>query len=172
VTHDQEEAFSMSDTVAIMNKGQIKELGSPEELYTTPRSTFGAEFMGTRTKLPGTVDAKAEDRHLVVSTPIGKIRCRHKLDHAPGAPVIVYVRPSEVAPAQGPVGPGGLAFPALIESIEFVGDTVNWLARSGESVIHGRSLLGRPDCATIRSSIGQTIELQIQGACCVAPDPA
>src|SRR5207253_1356894 len=46
VTHDQEEAMTMADTIAVMNAGRIEQLGSPTELYETPRTTFTANFLG------------------------------------------------------------------------------------------------------------------------------
>lgn len=167
VTHDQEEAFSMSDMVAIMNKGKVRELGSPEALYTTPRSEFGAEFLGARTKVPGTVRGSTDKNLLVVETPLGVIHCRHHDNHQPGTSVFVYVRQSEITPADGAGKPGAPVFSARVESVEFVGDTIDWVGRIGELPVYGRSLLGRPDCRKIREHLNDTINLQIVGACCV-----
>ena len=167
VTHDQEEAFSMSDRVAIMNKGKVRELGSPEALYTTPRSEFGAEFLGARTKVPGTVKGSADDGRLAVETPLGVIYCRHHGDHLPGEAVMVYMRQSEIVLSEGVAQPGAPVFSARVDSLEFVGDTIDWLARCGELAVHGRSLFGRPDCSKIRRSLNETIDFQIVGACCV-----
>ena len=55
VTHDQEEAMTMADGIAIMNAGKIEQLGSPTELYENPRTTFVAGFLGISNLLPGTV---------------------------------------------------------------------------------------------------------------------
>jgi putative spermidine/putrescine transport system ATP-binding protein len=52
VTHDQEEAMSMSDRVALMNQGRIEQMGNPRELYESPRSAFVADFLGTNNMLP------------------------------------------------------------------------------------------------------------------------
>ncbi|MGO8658922.1 Fe3+/spermidine/putrescine ABC transporter ATP-binding protein, partial [Rhizobium ruizarguesonis] len=46
VTHDQEEALTMSDRIAVFNKGKIEQIGSPREIYDAPRSRFVAEFIG------------------------------------------------------------------------------------------------------------------------------
>ncbi len=56
VTHDQEEAMTMADKIAIMNAGQIEQLGTPTELYERPRTAFVAGFLGISNLLPGTVD--------------------------------------------------------------------------------------------------------------------
>ncbi len=55
VTHDQEEAMTMADTIAVMNAGKIDQLGAPTELYETPRTAFVAGFLGISNLLPGTV---------------------------------------------------------------------------------------------------------------------
>jgi spermidine/putrescine transport system ATP-binding protein len=57
VTHDQEEAMTMADTIAVMNRGQIEQLGPPDELYERPRTAFVAGFLGISNLLPGTVTA-------------------------------------------------------------------------------------------------------------------
>ena len=56
VTHDQEEAMTMADTIAVMNAGKIEQLGAPTELYETPRSAFVAGFLGISNLLKGTVE--------------------------------------------------------------------------------------------------------------------
>jgi spermidine/putrescine transport system ATP-binding protein len=55
VTHDQEEAMTMADTVAVMNKGRIEQLGAPEELYELPRTAFVANFLGQSNLFTGDV---------------------------------------------------------------------------------------------------------------------
>ena len=63
VTHDQREALTMSDRIAVMNKGRIDQYGSPEEIYNAPTTTFSAQFIGETTLLPG---AASDDRSHVV----------------------------------------------------------------------------------------------------------
>ena len=55
VTHDQEEAMTMSDRIAVMNRGRYEQLGSPEELYERPQTRFVAGFLGASNLIPGTV---------------------------------------------------------------------------------------------------------------------
>lgn len=61
VTHDQEEAMTMADTVAVMNGGCIEQMGSPAELYELPRTAFVANFLGQSNLVPGTVTGRAGD---------------------------------------------------------------------------------------------------------------
>ncbi|WP_082474211.1 ABC transporter ATP-binding protein [Curtobacterium sp. Leaf261] len=72
VTHDQEEAMTMADTVAVMNRGRIEQMGAPEELYELPRTAFVANFLGQSNLFPGTVRG-TDGALLVVETPAGVI---------------------------------------------------------------------------------------------------
>ena len=64
VTHDQEEALTMSDRIAVMNKGVVQQLGSPEEVYERPATEFVAGFIGVSNLMPGTrrVERRGWDR--------------------------------------------------------------------------------------------------------------
>jgi spermidine/putrescine transport system ATP-binding protein len=65
VTHDQEEALTMSDRIAVMNAGRIEQLGSPEEVYERPRTTFVAGFIGVSNLMPATVTTGGAGRAIV-----------------------------------------------------------------------------------------------------------
>ncbi len=65
VTHDQEEALTMSDRIAVMHHGRIEQLGTPEALYERPTTTFVADFIGTTNLLRGTVEALDDGAALV-----------------------------------------------------------------------------------------------------------
>ena len=58
VTHDQEEAMTMADTVAVMNAGIIEQMGAPTELYENPRSTFVANFLGQSNLIEGNIKSR------------------------------------------------------------------------------------------------------------------
>jgi spermidine/putrescine transport system ATP-binding protein len=62
VTHDQEEALTMSDRIAVMNHGRVEQVGSPEQVYDRPATTFVAGFIGVSNLLPGVVAAPGEVR--------------------------------------------------------------------------------------------------------------
>jgi spermidine/putrescine transport system ATP-binding protein len=65
VTHDQEEAMTMADTIAVMNAGVIEQQGAPGELYAHPRTTFVANFLGQSNLLPGTIRSSSGDDFVV-----------------------------------------------------------------------------------------------------------
>ena len=62
VTHDQEEALTMSDRIAVMNRGRVEQVGAPEEIYERPQTTFVAGFIGVSNLLPATVESAGEVR--------------------------------------------------------------------------------------------------------------
>jgi len=104
VTHDQEEALSVSDHVAVMYGGRIEQMGSPAEMYSAPATPFVAEFIGTMNRFEGTVvDGGVE--HGGTTLQIEAARGRPH-----GERVLVLVRPEtvEVGPANGGGGPNTL----------------------------------------------------------------
>jgi spermidine/putrescine ABC transporter ATP-binding subunit len=75
VTHDQEEALSLSDRVAVMRDGHVLQLGPPRELYERPRTRFVADFVGTNNLVPGTV-IEAAGETVMVDTGLGPLQAR------------------------------------------------------------------------------------------------
>ncbi|HET9196710.1 MAG TPA: ABC transporter ATP-binding protein [Solirubrobacterales bacterium] len=74
VTHDQEEALTMSDRIAVMNRGRVEQIAAPEEVYNCPATTFVAGFIGVSNLMPGTVAGDGEvrlDQGQTISTPTG-----------------------------------------------------------------------------------------------------
>jgi iron(III) transport system ATP-binding protein len=107
VTHDQKEALSIADRIAIMDKGRLVQVGTPRELYRQPASTFVAGFLGEVNTIEATVIAADPGTPLILQTRAGKLRARVK----PGAKftadqsVICLVRPEAISltdtPAEG-----------------------------------------------------------------------
>jgi ABC-type Fe3+/spermidine/putrescine transport system ATPase subunit len=95
VTHDQEEALSLSDRVAVMRDGRILQVATPKELYERPRTRFVADFVGVNNFIPGTC-REVTDGRTVVETPLGPLRALALGDVAPGARCVLAVRPENV----------------------------------------------------------------------------
>ncbi|MEK6534581.1 MAG: ABC transporter ATP-binding protein, partial [Thermodesulfobacteriota bacterium] len=117
VTHDQEEALSISDKVVVMNKGVIEQVGTPEEIYRTPKTHFVATFIGTANQFLGKVSG--------IDTVIGdhfKLLVDGVKDFADGKQVVVLVRPEtiHVEPDQ-PKQNGWNIIPGEVETITFHG---------------------------------------------------
>ncbi len=135
VTHDQEEALTMSDRIAVMHAGRVEQLGTPEELYERPATRFVADFIGTTNLLAGTVESIDGDGVALVRLSGGDT-CRIDGEHlANGRRVEVSVRPEaiEVAAANGSaVEAGRLA--ATVEQVAYLGSTVQYQVRSSGGV--------------------------------------
>jgi iron(III) transport system ATP-binding protein len=95
VTHDQVEALSMSDRVAVMRAGRFVQLGTPEEVYQRPNSAFVAHFIGGTNLLEGTVTQATGDE-VVVDTAFGRLRGLNTGDVATGDRVIGSIRLEDV----------------------------------------------------------------------------
>jgi spermidine/putrescine transport system ATP-binding protein len=98
VTHDQEEAMTMADTVAVMNAGRVEQLGSPADLYENPRTTFVANFLGTSNLIEAEIDTRSGD-DIVLRAGDGKLLlpgARCSAATTTGGKVLVGVRPEKI----------------------------------------------------------------------------
>jgi spermidine/putrescine transport system ATP-binding protein len=95
VTHDQEEAMTMADTVAVMNKGEIEQLGAPEELYELPRTAFVANFLGQSNLFTGTVTGTTSTS-ITVDVESARITVPTKRAQRHAGEVTVGVRPEKL----------------------------------------------------------------------------
>ena len=116
VTHDQEEALSFCDTIGVMQKGAIEQIGTPEEIYMRPQTSFVAQFLGRANLLRGVGTGERADTELG-SIPI--------VPHAEG-PVLVSLRPEHLALSKN--GSGN----AVIVSREFRGHDLTYRVRVGD----------------------------------------
>lgn len=96
VTHDQTEALTMSDRVAVFNDGRIQQLASPDKLYEEPENSFVAQFIGENNTLQGTVVELKKDRALVQLDDGGLIECKSVNILAVGERTRVSIRPERV----------------------------------------------------------------------------
>jgi spermidine/putrescine transport system ATP-binding protein len=95
VTHDQEEAMTMSDRIAVMNRGRFEQLGDPESLYERPTTRFVAGFLGVSNLLAGTVESRASDYAIVRLPDDTRVRVPGGLVN--GSPTLeVGVRPEKI----------------------------------------------------------------------------
>ncbi len=96
VTHDQEEALTLSDRIAVFNKGRIFQVGTPKALYERPGNRFVADFIGINNLTPGTVRA-SNDGFLAVETALGELRALPNPALRAGARCVVSIRPENIA---------------------------------------------------------------------------
>ena len=133
VTHDQEEALTLSDRVAIMNGGKIEQMGTPRELYEGPATDFVANFLGVSNIFDGRVTGRDGGEALVVIGPI-HVRAPWEDGLEVGGPIRVAVRPEKIrlGPRQAKEG-----LPARVCHVVYLGATTHFYLETlgGQSVV-------------------------------------
>jgi putative spermidine/putrescine transport system ATP-binding protein len=126
VTHDQSEALTMSDRVAVFNNGGIAQLGSPDDLYNTPQSSFVASFIGENNTLDGRVE-RISGKECRVALDGGGVVTALAIGVAEGAACHVAIRPERLKLASG--SNAGNALAATVDGRIYLGDHLRLLAR-------------------------------------------
>ena len=96
VTHDQEEAMTMADRIAILDKGQVMQVATPAEVYEAPVSRFVANFVGNVNMLEGTVAERSEKTATITGASGAKIRVENAGDATAGSTVAFAIRPEKI----------------------------------------------------------------------------
>ena len=157
VTHDQTEALTMSDRVAVFNDGRIQQLAPPAELYESPKNSFVAQFIGENNKLPGTIEELSGDKALV------RLATGELIDATPvnvkekGGKTLVSIRPERVEFKPEMMPPGAHMIDAEVIEVIYMGDilrAVLKVAGSSDFVMKMRNTLGQT-----RLSPGQKIKV-------------
>ena len=94
VTHDQEEAMTMADTIAVMNEGEIEQMGSPAELYDNPKTAFVANFLGQSNLIKGTITG-SDGANQIVDLFGQKISLQKDRSHAVDNSILAGIRPEK-----------------------------------------------------------------------------
>ena len=123
VTHDQEEALTMSDRIAVFDHGRIQQVGTPEELYDRPSTRFVASFIGDTNLIAGRAVATA-DGACEVDTPAGRVRVSVQRPILAGASVVVAVRPERVV-----LSTEGDGLAGVVTDVIFVGTARKYAVR-------------------------------------------
>ncbi|WP_086565532.1 ABC transporter ATP-binding protein [Streptomyces africanus] len=136
VTHDQEEAMTMADTVAVMNAGRVEQLGSPADLYENPNTTFVANFLGTSNFIEAEVDSRSGGE-IVLKAGGGKLVLPEARCSAPataGGKVLVGVRPEKIslthADDAGEIPEGRNRITGKIADSSFIGVSTQYVVDS------------------------------------------
>ncbi|MDI2097497.1 ABC transporter ATP-binding protein [Ruicaihuangia caeni] len=128
VTHDQEEAMTMADTVAVMNKGRIEQMGAPEELYERPRTAFVANFLGQSNLFGGKV-VSSSDESIVVDVHGYRVEVPRARSQRHSGEVAVGVRPEKIElHANEPVPASGINIvgPGRVTDVSFSGVSTSY----------------------------------------------
>ncbi len=162
VTHDQLEALTMSDTVAVMNQGQIVQQGSPVEIYQAPREQFVANFIGLTNFLDGRVLSGADQTNGIgeVETDSGPLHCVLPDAAAVGENVIVVIRPEDINIV--PEAITGNVLRGTIDALIFMGDALECQLSVGAQKLRTKL---HPSSALRQ---GETVSLQLPPLSCRA----
>ncbi|MEE8517606.1 MAG: ABC transporter ATP-binding protein [Dehalococcoidia bacterium] len=139
VTHDQVEALSLSDRIAIMNAGRVEQVGTPEEVYMNPATAFAQDFLGQTFRIPGTlleIDSSGMTTIAVKGDEESRIRGRANVSGlATGDEVSMAIRPERtVLHAKAPSGRGNVVRGKIVES-SFIGDGFEHKVQIGDAVL-------------------------------------
>ncbi len=144
VTHDQEEALVMSDRICLMRDGRIEQLGTPDELYFSPRTVFAADFLGESNLLSGRVTARDANEAAVRLDDGTELRGVIQEGIVEGERVRVMVRPESIALLNGGEAPENVV-EADLENAIMTGGTIKCFFRTGSGLqLSARTLTGGP----------------------------
>lgn len=137
VTHDQEEAMAISDRIAVMNVGTVEQVGTPKEIYETPKTEFVASFMGKTNVIPAKVVERNGDR---VSIEFEDIRLDGLYYTGESDDVVVVIRPERIRlkPIENAV-----SFTGTVDLIEYYGFFVEVVGLFGDTRIIARTISDR-----------------------------
>jgi iron(III) transport system ATP-binding protein len=160
VTHDQLEALTMSDVIAVIDAGRIVQQGTPLEIYSAPKNRFVASFIGLSNFLEGRVKTLGHPGE--VETPSGVLRCVLPEGVASGEEVIVVIRPEDVTFNDGAAGANENILEGKIDAIVFMGDALECQVAVGAKHIR---LKLHPSSGVTK---GSTVRLKLPAASCRA----
>ena len=126
VTHDQEEALTMSDRIAVFNKGRVEQVGTPEDLYERPATRFVAGFIGETNFLAGRV-LETDDAACLVDVMGVRLRAMTRGAIVPGAEIVIAVRPERIRLSTPNAGAAG--FSGELVDVVYLGNARKYVVR-------------------------------------------
>jgi len=163
VTHDQTEALSMSNTVAVMNQGVIEQEGPPLDIYRRPRSLFVGQFIGSTNRILGTLEADRDGDARRVSTTAGDIWCVTPDELVANTKVAIIIRPENVTLHTTDPGQSRNVFSGHVRHVVFLGDSIEYTVESEGIVLRSRQhpsiSLRRGDATWVELPIDATVAL-------------
>jgi putrescine transport system ATP-binding protein len=124
VTHDQEEAMTVADRIAVMNRGRLEQVAPPSEVYEQPASRWVADFIGDVNLFEGRVAATTPNDTVIEAAGGGRMRVAQPIDAAPGTTVWVALRPEKIGLVrQPPADAGENCLAGRVHDIAYLGDT-------------------------------------------------
>lgn len=137
VTHDQEEALSLSDRIAVMNQGKIEQVGSPEQIYEQPRTPFVADFIGDTNLFPGRIEAEeSSSLQIITETELKIVVQQPTAFSGLSQPVVVSVRPEKIHLSLSAPSIEVNCFEGRLKHVMYLGTHVHYMVEllSGDSL--------------------------------------
>jgi spermidine/putrescine ABC transporter ATP-binding subunit len=135
VTHDQKEALSMADRVAVMNRGRIEQTGTPRQIYRLPATSFVASFIGETNIIRGTISG-IDNEKVTVQTEVGQIcAASHGRKLKIGSNAVCSIRPEAVSLVDGIPGNAGNFFDGMLKEVIFGGGTEDYFVIVSNEII-------------------------------------
>ncbi|MBI4527001.1 MAG: ABC transporter ATP-binding protein [Deltaproteobacteria bacterium] len=131
VTHDQIEALSMSNVIAVMSAGVIVQEGPPREIYMHPRSQFVAQFIGSTNQIEGKLRKLEDGDRGLVDSEVGELACGLTGGLLPGAKVVVVVRPEDVVLHKSRPAHSGNVVEGSMATVMFLGEYLDCTVQLG-----------------------------------------
>jgi spermidine/putrescine transport system ATP-binding protein len=164
VTHDQEEALTLSDRIVVMNASKVVQVGTPLEVYEQPQTTFVANFVGVSNILEASICALETDAPVIGVAPAFRFKKPVRAKLPTGQPLIIAVRPEKVRLTSGE----GLK--GQIEDVVYLGNRVISVVRLDTgTLVHAESQAGSPNGGL---TIGQPVAVGWHPSDCRLYDPA
>jgi iron(III) transport system ATP-binding protein len=139
VTHDQSEALTMSDRIAVMSQGKLVQYGAPAEVYARPNSPFVADFVGSSNFLRGRLSRRLDGGVGEIDIDGMPVRARVDSAIALDSPVVLSVRPEHITVADGAVGPDSNLLRATVSYFDFLGPRCLYHAKAAAQTIRFES---------------------------------
>ncbi|MGB3502820.1 MAG: ABC transporter ATP-binding protein [Mesorhizobium sp.] len=141
VTHDQEEAMTMADRIAILDKGQVMQVATPAEIYEAPNSRFVANFVGNVNMLEGKVEKRADQSVTIVGASGARIVVENAGDAAVGNEVVFAVRPEKIKVSSKQPAGAPNAMEGEVFDLAYLGDmTVYYVKLADGQVVKASAL--------------------------------
>ena len=136
VTHDQEEALAMADRIAVMDQGNLLQVGVPSEVYNRPETSFVATFLGETSSFFGRIDQVTRGLAHVVTDDGLRLAVRLRNDAGAGDRLIISIRPERVRLSVNQPDQAENAFAGIVDFVEYLGANATYLVRlEGRQVV-------------------------------------
>jgi ABC-type Fe3+/spermidine/putrescine transport system ATPase subunit len=161
VTHDQAEALSMSNEIAVMHDGRISQIGNPFSVYLQPENDFVADFVGLTNFIKGVV-TEHRGRGGVIRIGDGTLVVDNTVDLGDGDDCVVSIRPEQVQVLPDTTGSGPNYFPGTVVNRLFTGECMDYQIQIGADTIRCRT------AASLRIGTGKPVTLSLPPEHCIA----